>query len=728
MEQNIFINEVVYIGKEEQLYRVLWISPGQEYGYWISMEKQSRVPVKFICKEVAAGLSMGTITVAEDPVRIYGGNVTETAGKKRDEWWRILKPVLECEPDIYERKRRGELLSEAARKNNTDKANLYRYLEKYWKRGKTPNAFLQDFRNCGRGAKAQNDKKLGRPVKHEGGFGKILTEEDTKHFRTAIRKYYLNRKAVTMKSVYEKMVGDFYSVSAKDKNGNEYLQLLPADEIPSITQFRYWYKKNRDEKTETQKRRGDVKFELTGRAITGRSDYQLMGPGAKYQIDATVGDIYLISQFDRSDIIGRPVMYFVVDSYSRTVTGMYVGLEGPSWAGAMMAIENAASDKVAYCASYGLTITEDEWPCHHIPTAILGDRGEMESRFADNLVQMLGIRIENAPPYRADLKGIIEQHFRTVNTNASPFLPGKVLPDMSERGGHDYRLDARLDIRQFTEIIIRCVLYYNNSHSMDYFEKNEQMMQMGVDAIPLELWNFGIRYCSGSLRAVPKDALRLALMPMDKATVTERGVRFKGLYYSCDEAFKDLWFEKARAKGTYRVKVSYDPRDMDAILVADPRSAEMVRCELVDWETKYAGMHLDEIWYEQEKEKLWKKKHKAKEMEAKINLGKQIETIVGSAERMSSNGGDTPKAERLRNIRSNRKSEREEIRKRETFTGREAGQDEKMDMQAAREPEVSPIMRLIQQQVEEEIKDDALYNQSGVPGTGDPGVPGESPD
>ena len=29
-------------------------------------------------------------------------------------------------------------------------------------------------------------------------------------------------------------------------------------------------------------------------------------------------------------------MYFVMDSYSRMVTGMYVGLEGPSWAGAMM--------------------------------------------------------------------------------------------------------------------------------------------------------------------------------------------------------------------------------------------------------------------------------------------------------------------------------------------------------------------------------------------------------
>ena len=728
MEQNLYINQVVYASNDEQLYRVLWVSPGQEYGYWISMEKQNRVPVKFICREVAAGLSDGTITVTEDPVRINDGDVSADAREKRDEWWHILKSVLECEPDVYERRRRGELVSEAAGRSCKDKADLYHYLVKYWKKGKTPNAFLQDFRNCDRGAKTQNDRKLGRPVKHEGGFGKILTDEDIKHFEAAIKKYYLNRRSVTIKNTYEKMIGDFYSVTVRDKNGNECLQLLPADEIPSINQFRYWYKKNRDEELEIRKRKGDAKFELTGRAITGKSDYQLMGPGAKYQIDATVGDIYLVSQFDRSDIIGRPVIYFVVDSYSRIVAGMYVGLEGPSWAGAMMAIENAASDKVAYCASYGITITEDEWPCCHIPTAILGDRGEMESRLADNLVQMLGIRIENAPPYRADLKGIIEQHFHTVNTNALPFLPGKVLPDMSERGGHDYRLDARLDIRQFTEIIIRCVLYYNNSHSMDYFVKNEQMMKMGVDAVPLELWNFGIRYCSGSLRSVSRDLLRLALMPVGRASVTERGIRFKGLYYSCDQALQCLWFEKARAKGAYQVKVSYDPRDMSAILVEAPKSTEMVKCELVDWETKYKGKQLDEVWYEQEKEKLRKKKHEAKEMEAKINLGKQIENIVDSAEKMSVDSTGTSKAERISGIRGNRKNEREEIRRQEAFVKKESGQDKKVDTKEKREPEVSPIMRLIQEQVEEEIRDDALFNQGRVSQTGTARIPGESPD
>lgn len=720
----IFLNEVVAEIEQEKQYRILWISPDLIYGYWISMD-DNKMPEKFEYNLLEEGLSSGRFEKKEETSSETSDiGISESSKKRRDELWEALQSALTYEPDIYDRKRRKELLQEPAKKLGTPYNNLYRYLVRYWKNGKTPNAFLIDRRKSGKRAGINGcQKKQGRPARHEGGFGKVLNSDDIKNFSKAVKKYYLTQKKATLVSTYEKMLADNYAIM----NGAGQLALLPPDQIPSIRQFRYWFQKSFDIKTVKQKRDGDAKFELTGRAITGRSDYQLMGPGAKYQIDATVGDIYLVSQFDRGDIIGRPVMYFVVDSYSRMVTGMYVGLEGPSWAGAMMAIENAASDKVAYCASYGVEITEDEWPCRHIPTAILGDRGEMESRLADNLVQMLGVRIENAPPYRADLKGIIEQHFRTINTNALPFLPGKVLPDMSERGGHDYRLDAKLDIRQFTEIIIRCVLYYNNSHSMDYFEKNEQMMQMGVDAVPLELWNFGIRYCSGCLKTVPKDTLRLALMPMDRASVTERGIRFKGMYYSCEEALKGLWFEKARAKGTYRVKIYYDPRDMGAILVENPTGTEVIRCELVEWETKYAGKQLDEVWYEQEKEKLRNKELKAKELEAKINLGKQIESIVDSAEQKSGADNAASKAERLRNIRANRKNEKEEIRKKEAFTGQETEQDEKV-VQSSKEPEISPIMRLIQQQVEEEIKDDALYNQSRLPGTADSGVSGKSPD
>lgn len=726
MDNGILVNDIFENTANKKQYRVIWISSERKTGFWLRINP-GKMPEEFNLDWLNNQLAKHSFEKKVDDIDdcMNDSDISDDSRARRDELWAALGSVLENEPAVFDKRLRKDMLSEPSERLGTPYNNLYRYLIRYWSKGKTPNAFLPDYRKCG-GKRETNGKKQGRPAIHEGGFGKVLDEKDIQKFSLAVKKYYLSRKKATLVSTYEKLLADSYS--RPDPENPERIQLLPPDQIPSIRQFRYWFEKSFDLKSVKEKRDGNVKFELTGRAITGRSDYQLMGPGSKYQIDATVGDIYLVSQFDRKDIIGRPVMYFVVDSYSRMVTGMYIGLEGPSWAGAMMAIENAASDKVSYCASFGVKITEEEWPCHHLPTAILGDRGEMESRFADNLVQMLGVRIENAPPYRADLKGIIEQHFRTINTNATPFLPGKVLPDMSERGGHDYRLDAKLDIRQFTEIIIRCVLYYNNSHYMDYYEKNEQMMQLGVEAIPLELWNFGIRYCSGSLRSVSQAVLRQALMPTDRASVTERGVRYKGLFYSSEEALARLWFEKARSKGTYKVRISYDPRDMGAILVEDPVSKEMVRCELVNWESKYAGKQFDEIWYEQEKEKAKRKKQKVKEAEEKANLGKQIESIVDTAEKMAESDQNESKSERVRNIRNNRKNEREEIRKEETFVKKESGKSRQAKPSAERDEELSPILRMIQEQVEEEIKDDALYDESRLSETGNSGISGKPDD
>ena len=536
MEQEIYVNEIIRDAVHEKTYRVLWISAPISFLYWISLDTAERIPKKLDAAEVRAGLESGDyVAVGEAEIPLVAeDDLTDEAKKHRDRIWNMLKDVLEKEPDIYEAKARAALLRMVAQKNGMRANNLYPYLAKYWKRGKTPNAFLPDYRNCGRSRNYEKGgyKKLGRPAQSGHGFGKVLQEEDFHNFDKAIRKYYLTRKEMTFQSAYERLLADFYTVKSTDQQGGVSLQLLPEDEIPSISQFRYWYQKNKNLKTEIQKRKGDTKYNLTSRSVLGKSDYGLMGPGSQYQIDATVGDIYLVSQFDRSNIIGRPVMYFVIDAFSRMVTGMYVGLEGPSWVGAMMAIANAASDKTAYCREYGINITREEWPCHHIPSAILGDRGEMESRNADNLVSMLGIRVENTPPYRADLKGIIEQHFRTINTNATIMLPGRVKPDMAEREGKDYRLDAKLDIRQFTAVIIKCVLYYNNSHYMDSFEKSRQMMEAGVEAVPVKLWNWGIRYCSGALRVMSEEKVRLALMPTDNATVTSQGIRFKGLYYS----------------------------------------------------------------------------------------------------------------------------------------------------------------------------------------------------
>lgn len=713
MGRTICINQIFYDQEEDEQYRILWISPEAEFVYWIGLKSSSRIPKKVETAVLTSDLEGGRLIEYEESFS-YPKELTSQEKEQRDRIWKMMEKALLDEPGIYDRRGRRGHLERIEKETGIKKQNLYAYLARYWKGGKTPNAFIPEYKK--RGARGRQrvgtEKRLGRPSHAESAFGKVLDENDFHNFEKAIKKYYLTRKELSFQATYEKMLSDSYSVAVKDNGDAEHWHLLPPGEVPSIRQFRYWYQKNRDLRTEIQKRKGDAKYELSSRSVLGKSDYGQMGPGSKYQIDATVGDIYLVSQFDRSNIIGRPVMYFVIDVFSRMVTGMYIGLEGPSWVGAMMAIANAASDKVAYCQEYGISIAREEWPCYHIPAVILGDRGEMESKNADNLVSMLGVRIENAPPYRADLKGIIEQHFRTINSNATVFLPGRVKPDMAERGGKDYRLDAKLDIRQFTAVIIKCVLYYNNSHYMESFEKSSRMMAAGVESVPLKLWNWGCHCCPGSLRVFPEEKMKLALMPTENASVTGKGVKFKGLYYSSQEMVDELWFEKARSKGSYRLKVSYDPRDMGKIYAWDQENEIPLPCYLLDWEKKYTGKQLGEVQYEQEKEKREKKRYQAQETEAKINLGREIDSIIKDAEKLSSTQANRPKSERLAGIRENRKEEREQIRKQEAFTA----EVESAAEQPGREEteEISPAMQMIRRKMEEKIKDESLYGKGSL--------------
>lgn len=64
------------------------------------------------------------------------------------------------------------------------------------------------------------------------------------------------------------------------------------------------------------------------------------------------------------------MVYVVIDVFSRMVVGLYVGLEGPSWFGAMMALANTVSNKVLYCKQYGIDITKEDWDCHYLPQTL----------------------------------------------------------------------------------------------------------------------------------------------------------------------------------------------------------------------------------------------------------------------------------------------------------------------------------------------------------------------
>ena len=494
-----------------------------------------------------------------------------------------------------------------------NKRIIYGYLRRYWQRGQTKNALLPDYARCGapgveRTKHTPGEPKRGGPTREKlagrGQTGVNVDETAKEYFRRGIKLFYETREKRPLQKAYRLTLARFFNKGFEPRNG-ALVPILPlANEAPTYYQFWYWYHKERKPVASIIAREGQRDFNLRKRAILGSANQGVQGPGALFQIDATVGDVYLVSKFDRSHIIGRPVIYIIIDVFSRMIVGMSVSLEGPSWLGALLALENMAMDKVAFCQEYGYEIKPEDWPSHHLPRAILGDRGEMLSKNSDRLGNAFGIRIDNTPPYRPDWKPIVERNFHLLDEMTIHWAPGTT-HDRPERGGHDYRLDARLTLDDLRWLLIDCIIEHNTAHRVSDEVYTPEMMRDGVEPYPRDIWLWGIENCRGLLREEPPEVIWQNLLPDAPASVTDEGVYFKERHYECQLAKEEGWFELARSEGNKPVRVHYHPRNASMIYLIpdedhkgkDPEGKDLllIPCTLTSRDARFQGYDCAEI-------------------------------------------------------------------------------------------------------------------------------------
>lgn len=704
-ETDFSIGQVIHDIRKDRDYRILWISHSENIpSYWICLSSNTNVPSAVSLEDLTEGMDSGVYSYAPDNWRpVQHGTPGSTALARKEKAWSLIRDAVTDEPGIYDPARRSVILHEIENSTGTKIPNLYVYLGKYWKAGKVPDALLPDYSMCGK-TKDLLQESAGRPGKKKvpGAQGKKLTAKDLQNFRSAIDRYYLSDKKLSLNKTFQKLIEDFYTI--KDSDGKIVGRMDP-DEQPSRYQFLYWHRKNRDTLDEILKRDGGRKYCLESRGGTGRTETHLYGPGAACQIDATIGDIYLVSEDDRSAIIGRPTMYFQMDSFSHMVTGMNITLDPPSMQSASLTILNSIEDKVSYCAKFGITITEEDWPCMHLPSIILGDRGEMESRMADTLVSQLGITIENAPPYRGDLKGIIESHFHTINFSMQE-LPGKMLKDAGNRCAPDYRLKAALTLNEFTAIIIKCVLQYNNYHYMKDYRRTPQMRQLHVKPIPRDLWNFGIRYLSGGLRTMDREYVRYCLLPKGEASITRQGIRFNGRSYTCEKAEQEKWYDSARSNHTWKVTASYDPHNAAVIFISPSAGQPPVECHLLEKDSVFSGRTTAEAdaMHEEDKNEYMKWLPEEDFQAAKVD--EYSNGIIRNAVYQMPTQVKKSKSARISEIKKNREHEKELINERNTAAAITSG----CTSQAAPEPvcddslDDDPMTEMLRRALDEKLK------------------------
>lgn len=239
-----------------------------------------------------------------------------------------------------------------------------------------------------------------------------------------------------------------------------------------------------------QLREGLKKNDLNHRYMYDNSMNNILAPGSLYHIDSTIADLYLVSRYDRNKIVGRPTIHLVIDMYSRMITGVYIGYESPSWIGTMMALSNAVSSKVKYCKEYGIDIEKDEWNIDRIPKAISFDIDEWKDTSLKSLINSLRINIQNMPKYRAYYRGIVERAFNIIRLEYETFIPKYVIKN------------SRLDIYEFTQIIIKSILKYNNHTYVGGYNSSHKEIEDGINLTPKKIWELGLENKIDSFKSV----------------------------------------------------------------------------------------------------------------------------------------------------------------------------------------------------------------------------------
>jgi hypothetical protein len=636
-------------------------------------------------------------------------NLSQTEREYRDKWWAIIKPLVLNEDntpnlDIFIAKKRGPLIAAMVKnysrgnkapllselldkqsvtleKREYTKTTIYNRLRQYWQRGQIPNALLPDFfEKGGKGKKRTSGKaKRGAPNKYIHPHDGVNIDEATLAKLRRGWKRFIDSPGCkkSLQEAYIDTLGCYFLIRREVQDGKLVPILPPAEQLPTFRQFYYWYKKEQNLEKSLKARLGEHAYSSNHRPLVGDTTKLAYGSGSEFQIDSTPGNHYLVSALDRSHVIGRPTLYFVIDRFSKAIVGMAVLIDAPSWVAAMIALENTLSDKVAFCAAHGIKIIEAEWPCHHMSDALIGDKAEMISKNSDILVPNFNLDTNNTPSYEPTHKGIVEKVNHLVDLEVKNKIPGAVDPD-KKPGDPDPRHEARLTLEAYRQCVIHAVLTYNKTTQIDEARMQKLMIEDKVNPYPLDIWTWGIQIIHP--RVFDQKMIRKLLLPTDTASITHEGIQFRRLSYTCERARTEGWFirkENGRPKGPKGavegpknniIRVVYDPRSTNNIFVV-LEGGEYVECQLLD---KFSTFR-DQSWYDVddyfEQVREAKANSRTPRLHARVSLSANIRQITSDEDKRTKEEiKDQSNSSRIKDIQQHRKSERSHEHSKDAWT------------------------------------------------------------
>lgn len=620
--------------------RLLFIAPTFDHVLLFDVDDRDALPIIKHIEVFLDDLSRGRCNVLEsDPLAVRGleSDWTPSALKYRDTAWTTIRDLVERDDGAaYYRSGRSKLIAEACATHHVTPKTVYKLLRRYWRRGQVTDTLLPDWNRCGAPGvdRPAGERKRGRPNadarKHGDRGGINVTPEIAAKLAQGFRRFALNAMVRrTLRDAYYETVRVYFVHSTEVRGGTCVPIVPPAWTIPTFQQFKYWGRKRMSKAEYVLGRRGQHRFDLVHRPITGSHRGRIWGPGALYQIDATVINLYAVSRINPLQVVGRPTLFVVIDVFSWAVVGFHVSFEAPSYREAALALEVACLSKASLCERYGYPFVPEEHPGEGLPEALANDRGQLHGPQFDHAIRALGIRNETLPAGRGDWKSPIEKQFDLQDVSAWQGIPGTVNKDR-QRGDPDPQRSAAWDLDDIMRHMLVAFTQYNLTHEIPSLAKDGAIMRAGVSPTPADVWDWGMRNRTGRLRAADPDRVRVHLLPGNEAPIDGLGIHFQGLHYLPPDHVRDEYMVRGVRRKTPRVSIAHDPRNLGVLYLRSSDGQSFDRCPLHPGDSAFEGRTSTEysLWRQSESER--------RVQEASRKLGAGV-TVSHSKARITAN-------------------------------------------------------------------------------------------
>lgn len=230
-----------------------------------------------------------------------------------------------------------------------------------------------------------------------------------------------------------------------------------------------------------------------------------------WQCDHTRADVLLVDKY--GELLGRPWLTTVIDTYSRCIVGINLGFDAPSSQVVALALRHAILPK-HYGAEYSL---HEEWGTYGLPQHFYTDGGK---DFRSNHLNQIGVQLGFVCHLRdrPSEGGIVERPFKTFNTELFSTLPGYTGSNVQERP-EDTEKAACLTLRDLERLLVRYIVD-NYNQRLD--------ARMG-DQTRFQRWESGLIAAPDAMAVRDLD---ICLMKQAKRRIQRGGyLQFENLMY-----------------------------------------------------------------------------------------------------------------------------------------------------------------------------------------------------